>query len=272
MQKIRKYKNVVERFLSGEGGQRFFNIAYSLGAAVVILGALFKILHLSGGDVLLSVGMGTEVLMFVLTAFDRPQPDHSMPSFITGGVVGAVPAGDETAVPASEGAAVPTPVSSGAAGGGTVIIAGGGGGAVPAAAAGTVVMPPVAGAVAQPQVPALEGVEDMTDGVRRLGATIEEYVGKMEDLNRSLAGLNAIYEMQLRGASAQMDSAGSVRESMRRMQQMCETTAATSAEYSEEARRLTENIRHLNRVYARMLEAMTHNPLAAAMPVEPEKN
>ncbi len=31
MQKIRKYKNVVERFLSGEGGQRFFNIAYSLG-------------------------------------------------------------------------------------------------------------------------------------------------------------------------------------------------------------------------------------------------
>lgn len=271
MQKIRKYKNVVERFLSGEGGQRFFNIAYSLGAAVVILGALFKILHLSGGDVLLSVGMGTEVLMFVLTAFDRPQPDHSMPSFITGGVVGAVPAGDEAAVPASEGAHVQTPASSGVAGGGTVIIAGGGVGTA-AAAPGAVVMPPVAGAVAQPHVPALEGVEDMTDGVRRLGATIEEYVGKMEDLNRSLAGLNAIYEMQLRGASAQMDSAGSVRESMRRMQQMCETTAANSAEYSEEARRLTENIRHLNRVYARMLDAMTHNPLAAAMPVEPEKN
>ena len=76
MQKIRKYKNVVERFLSGEGGQRFFNIAYSLGAAVVILGALFKILHLSGGDVLLSVGMGTEVLMFIITAFDRPPKDY----------------------------------------------------------------------------------------------------------------------------------------------------------------------------------------------------
>lgn len=271
MQKIRKYKNVVERFLSDEGGQRFFNVAYSLGAAVVILGALFKILHLSGGDVLLSVGMGTEVLMFVLTAFDRPQPDRSMPSFITGGVVGAVSAGEQAAVPASDGAAVQAPVPSGTVAGGTVIIAGGGGPA-PVAATGTVVMPAAASTAPRQQLPVLEGVEEMTDGVRRLGATIEEYVGKMEDLNRSLAGLNAIYEMQLRGASAQMDSAGSVRESMRRMQQMCETTAANSAEYSEEARRLTENIRHLNSVYARMLEAMTHNPLATAMPAEPEKN
>ena len=46
MDKIKRYKNVVERFLSGENGQRFFNIAYSIGAAIVILGALFKILHL----------------------------------------------------------------------------------------------------------------------------------------------------------------------------------------------------------------------------------
>ncbi len=74
MGKIKRYKNVVERFLSGESGQRFFNIAYSIGAAIVILGALFKILHLSGGDLLLSVGMGTEVLMFILTAFDRCLP------------------------------------------------------------------------------------------------------------------------------------------------------------------------------------------------------
>lgn len=72
MGKIKRYRNVVERFLSGENGQRFFNIAYSLGAAIVILGALFKILHLSGGDTLLSIGMGTEVMMFILTAFDRP--------------------------------------------------------------------------------------------------------------------------------------------------------------------------------------------------------
>ena len=76
MGKIRKYKNVVERFLSGEKGQRFFNFAYSIGAAVVIWGALFKILHLPGGNTLLSIGMGTEVLMFLLTAFDRPEKQY----------------------------------------------------------------------------------------------------------------------------------------------------------------------------------------------------
>ncbi|MBQ1798617.1 MAG: gliding motility protein GldL, partial [Muribaculaceae bacterium] len=76
MGKIKRYKNVVEKFLSGESGQRFFNAAYSIGAAVVIWGALFKILHLPGGNTLLSIGMGTEVLMFILTAFDRPEQQY----------------------------------------------------------------------------------------------------------------------------------------------------------------------------------------------------
>lgn len=76
MGKIKRYKNSIERFLSGESGQRFFNFAYSIGAAVVIWGALFKILHLPGGNMLLSIGMGTEVLMFILTAFDRPPKEY----------------------------------------------------------------------------------------------------------------------------------------------------------------------------------------------------
>ena len=76
MGKIKKYKNSIERFLSGEKGQRFFNFAYSFGAAIVILGALFKILHLPMGNALLCIGMGTEVLMFLLTAFDRPPKEY----------------------------------------------------------------------------------------------------------------------------------------------------------------------------------------------------
>jgi gliding motility-associated protein GldL len=76
MGKIKRYKNIVEKFLSGEKGQRFFNFAYSIGAAIVILGALFKILHLAGGNALLCIGMGTEVLMFILTAFDRPEKPY----------------------------------------------------------------------------------------------------------------------------------------------------------------------------------------------------
>ena len=77
MTKYQAYKNVISAFISSEKGQRFFNFAYSIGAAIVIWGALFKILHLPGGNTLLSIGMGTEVLMFVLTAFDRPPKEYN---------------------------------------------------------------------------------------------------------------------------------------------------------------------------------------------------
>ncbi len=76
MGKVKAYRNAISLFIASENGQRFFNFAYSIGAAIVIWGALFKILHLPGGNTLLSIGMGTEVLMFILTAFDRPPKEY----------------------------------------------------------------------------------------------------------------------------------------------------------------------------------------------------
>ncbi len=52
------------------GFKKIMSISYGLGAAVVILGALFKILHLPGANEMLIAGMGTEVLIFVVSAFD----------------------------------------------------------------------------------------------------------------------------------------------------------------------------------------------------------
>lgn len=77
---IKNYANRLQQFLQGSSGQRFFNVAYSVGAAIVIWGALFKILHLPGGNLLLCIGMGTEVLMFLLTAFDLPAYDYAPPA------------------------------------------------------------------------------------------------------------------------------------------------------------------------------------------------
>ena len=53
-------------------GQTFLNYGYSWGASVVILGALFKLTHLPGANIMLYFGMGTEVIVFFLSAFDRP--------------------------------------------------------------------------------------------------------------------------------------------------------------------------------------------------------
>ena len=53
-EKFQSYKFRFKEFVSSEKGKRFFNFAYSIGAAIVILGALFKILHLAGGNFMLS--------------------------------------------------------------------------------------------------------------------------------------------------------------------------------------------------------------------------
>ncbi len=62
----------LQHWMDSVPGQTFLNYAYSWGAAIVILGALFKLTHLPGGNIMLFLGMGTEVVVFFLSAFDRP--------------------------------------------------------------------------------------------------------------------------------------------------------------------------------------------------------
>ena len=62
----------LQHWMDSVPGQTFLNYAYSWGASIVILGALFKLTHLPGGNFMLFIGMGTEVIVFFLSAFDRP--------------------------------------------------------------------------------------------------------------------------------------------------------------------------------------------------------
>ena len=57
-------------FFESKAGKRVMAMAYGIGAAIVILGALFKILHLPGADFMLILGMGTEAFIFFLSAFE----------------------------------------------------------------------------------------------------------------------------------------------------------------------------------------------------------
>jgi hypothetical protein len=62
----------LQKWMDSVAGQTFLNYAYSWGAAIVILGTLFKLTHLPGANFFLFVGMGTEVFVFFISAFDRP--------------------------------------------------------------------------------------------------------------------------------------------------------------------------------------------------------
>ena len=285
-------------------GQTFLNYAYSWGASIVILGALFKLTHLPGANFMLFAGMGTEAIVFFLSAFDRPfdktADGRDIPTHVTEEYLetGKVTYGE------NEGAA--------ASGGQTIIIGGGSfsGGAGVSAASSSVagsekgegaeqIDESVAAAVAPGAgfsengaavagatmtggsvaggsvaggntawVAGQQGVTpEMADAqnnyveeLKKLVETLEKVneqstrltrdSEEMENLNRTLTGISKVYEMQLKGASQQI---------------------GTIDQINEQSRKMAQQIEQLNKIYARMIEAMTVNMRAAAPQVKSEE-
>lgn len=285
MGKIKKYKNRIGVFLSGDKGQRFFNFAYSIGAAVVIWGALFKILHLPGGNVLLSIGMGTEVLMFVLTAFDRPPREYhweevfpvlktkspeDRPTF-TGGGGGIVVNGGTPAVASggvqAEGVAVV---------GGTVVA-----GDAPDIATATRQYTEQLAAITEQMeqlrktteslnsvsVVLLDSYRAVTEHSDQISQNSNGYVEQMTNLNRNIAGLNTIYEIQLKSISSQLDNIDRVNRGLKDISNMYERSAEESNRYCTETQKMAKYMQQLNSVYEKMITAMTinmYNPMSVA--------
>jgi gliding motility-associated protein GldL len=73
-----KTKNIIEKWLTGERGKRVFQVCYSIGAAIIIIGVLAKLMHWPNGlgNTLLYVGFITEAFIFSLSAFDRPSMEY----------------------------------------------------------------------------------------------------------------------------------------------------------------------------------------------------
>lgn len=288
MDKIKKVRRGIGAFISSEKGQRFFNFAYSIGAAIVIWGALFKILHLPGGNTLLSIGMGTEVLMFVLTAFDRPPREYEWEKVYPALRRESDGDGGETAAPAEAG---------NVQGGTRVVIAGGTAvhgaaapdGGVPAATAGAPVMagnPSEANELYTDQITAMaeemRRLHETTTALNRVSETLLEsyraitensenitrsssgYVDEMVALNRNIHGLNTIYEIQLKSVSSQLDAIDRVNRGIKDIRDMYEKSAEMSQRYCVETEKMARYMQQLNTVYEKMITAMTLNPMMGA--------
>lgn len=73
---VSKIYGGVSKAISTDQGKVISGFAYGIGAAIVILGALFKILHLPGAEEMLMLGMGTEAFLFALGAFEPPHKEY----------------------------------------------------------------------------------------------------------------------------------------------------------------------------------------------------
>jgi len=287
-------KNKIRGFFSGEKGQRTFNYAYSIGASIVILGALFKLLHLPGADLILIIGMGTEATIFFLSAFDEPAKDYKWERVYPelGPSEEEVELAEKQPRRRMEGAGGGTVIIGGGAplNGGTVVVGGGGvaapvpgevaasgseGPAVPVSVVGGVVSGGVAGGLSSEQASALEKATD--DYVKQLnevtaqlgklkeitsalsGGETSGYAEQMQSLSKNIQGLNTIYEIQLKSVSQQLDTIERVNAGLNQIRSLYENGTNDSFRIRQETEHMTSTLAQLNVIYERMLQAMTAN-------------
>ena len=228
-----KYKNAIRRiqaFMDSARGKTVLNYLYSWGAAIVILGALFKLTHIAGANIMLFLGMGTEVIVFFFSAFERPY-DVAI---------------DERKEEAAEEAAAIICAGGTPLNGGTIVINGNiGNGETISLQGGT-----SAAVTANPDlIPQMDEVtEEYIEKVRTLNEAIKhiseqantlgQNMEEMETLARNLTGINALYEAQLRSAGNQANAIDQV---------------------NEQTKKMAQQIEELNAMYARMIQAMTTN-------------
>lgn len=274
MAEYSKYNIVyrLQKWMDSVPGQTFLNYAYSWGASIVIFGTLCKLTHLPGANFWLFLGMGTEVFVFFISAFDRPfdktADGRDLPTHVEDGEE------DEEGAEATDHVTMQAPQAV-IIGGSGVIHAGGGvaagqpGGAANQSAAAADGLQPsgsvqivggsAAGVVGQGVVtPVVTGTaeneemvqaqSDYVDELKRLVKTlgkVNEQSSRlatdsleMENLNRTLTGISRVYEMQLKSASQQI---------------------STIDQINEQSKKMAQQIEQLNQIYSRMIEAMTLN-------------
>lgn len=226
MNAYHRYKNRLEQYLQSERGKRAIHFAYSFGAALVILGAMFKLLHFPFGNEMLFIGMVTEVCVFVLSAFDTPVRDYPWEQVFPV-LASQKPEGRpdfNSDVSTSIIAATQPSATQGAPAGG---------------------QPAPFNYETSPAIPS------------HLSGHAEEYDKQMVSLNRTLAGLNALYELQLKGISGQIDTIEQINRGLQRLKTTYSDTLPDGTVIGRETERMAAQLHELNDAYARMLQAMT---------------
>lgn len=274
----------LQKWMDSVPGQTFLNYAYSWGASVVILGTLFKLTHLPGANIMLFAGMGTEVFVFFISAFDRPfdktQEGRDLPTHIDEEEIDREEAEAEAAYNAGVQVAGGGSVVGGAgvSGGGTIIIGGGTANTANVSAA-----------------PASEGATQTTVGGTQtiVGGTQTVVSPEAAQTATAAAELAANHEVAMQLADAQANYLDELKRLTETLQKVSDQSArltrdseemenlnrtltgickiyemqlkgasqqiGTIDQINEQSKRMAEQIEQLNGIYARMIEAMTVN-------------
>lgn len=283
----------LQKWMDSVPGQTFLNYAYSWGASVVILGTLFKLTHLPGANIMLFTGMGTEVFVFFISAFDRPfdktQEGRDLPTHIdeeeidreeaeaeaayNAGVQGSVIIGGA----AGSGAGV-AGSGAGVSGGGTIIIGGGTAntanvsaapaseGATQTVASGTQTVAGGTQTVVSPEAAqtaaAAAELAANHEVAMQLADAQANYLDELKRLTETLQKVSD-QSVRLTRDSEEMENLNRTLTGICKIYEMqlkgASQQIGTIDQINEQSKRMAEQIEQLNGIYARMIEAMTVN-------------
>ena len=195
---------------------------YGWGAAVVILGALFKIEHLPGASIMLGIGLSLEAIIFFFSAFEKvhTEPDWSLvyPE------LAHMQDPDATKRPAQQLDAALERAK-----------------------------------IDNDLVESLnEGLRSFGESAKQLNETISaasgisEYNSQIQEGVKNMNALNSLYELQLQASNQQMEATNLFLQNL-------QSSVEDSKSFQEQVSRLAENLEQLNNVYGNMLNAMNPN-------------
>lgn len=217
--------------VNGKRFKNFMSKLYGIGAAVVILGALFKILHLPGADFMLIIGLGTESVIFLFSAFEKPHEEYDW----------------SLVYPELANMEDPDMIDDRR-------------GNTPALSPSQELDKMLEDAKIGPEL-----IQSLGDGMRRLGDTAaslsdtteavgatQQYSDQLKTASKNMESLNAIYEAQLTETQRQVGLQQNLVEKLG-------SSVNDSENLANEVSSLVQNISSLNTVYGNMLSAMGGN-------------
>jgi len=274
--------------------KRMVGIIYSLGASVVIIGAMFKILHLDYASQVLGTGMTIEAVLFALGIFDKPHKEYEWDKIFhfEEGVMHqqlsnkadsgskanigrslnySESINDEDVVKLSEGIKNLSNTAQQLTGLTNAI------GATEVYTKNIDAASQIAGKFVQSQESLNGATTKLVASYQGISADMEEvvkntknYDKKVEDINRNLASINSIYELQLKNIQIQTEGLTSQTDQVRQISTQLEAIVSDTLKmktanehatveiekYKDGTVKLAKQITDLNQVYGNMLNAL----------------
>ena len=269
-------------------GKKVVGSVYSLGASIVIIGALFKILHWPGASFMLTVGMFTEAILFSLGVLDDPHPDlhwdHVFPALLdkdkdplvnhlgggagggatSAGMASVTPLKDADVKAMSEGLKNISEAANQIAGISKVA------GLTDSFAKNLETASNAASQFATKQQnldaasnALLASYSGITENMTTVQANTKVYVEKAESINKNLGAINSVYEIQLKNIQSQTEAVeqqtlkiNAVAADVDKVQKAMAVSAVDVEKYKDETGKLAQKVVDLNAIYGNMLNAI----------------